>query len=61
MDTITAILAAQYRAEITKEQAERRLAQECTCAELAEFIVEAKNRGWISNWNLGLNDEGNRV
>jgi hypothetical protein len=28
---------------------------------LAEFIVDAFNRGWISSGNLGIDDDGNVI
>ena len=29
--------------------------------ESAEWIVDAFNRQWVSNWNLGLNEEGEEL
>ncbi|WP_224962595.1 hypothetical protein [Geomonas subterranea] len=61
MEEIKEILAAQYRGEINQEEAVRQLTVACTHEELAEFIVAAKNRGWISNFNLGLDEDGHQM
>lgn len=58
MDEIRGILAAQYRGEINQDEAERQIVVACSPPEMAEFIVEAKNRGWVSNFNLGLDENG---
>jgi hypothetical protein len=57
MEEIRQILGKLDREEIQDNTAERRLAQLGGKA-LAEFIVDAKNRGWISNFNLGLDEDG---
>ena len=51
------IIGAYYRKEITLEQAEAKLGQlgELT---LAEFIMDAFNRGWITQFNVGLDGNG---
>lgn len=51
-------LAKLYNAAQSSEETEKQLATQLTSAELAEFIVMAFNRGWITNWNLGLDDAG---
>lgn len=61
MDKIRNILAKQYRGEIDQEEAARELAAACAPLDLAEFIVGAKNRGWISNFNLGIDEDGNVI
>ena len=50
-----------YRGEIDRQTAEGFIARTYTSSELAEFIVDAHQRGWISNFNLGLNEEGNPI
>lgn len=57
---ITGTLAAVFRSEIESEEAIKVLST-LPVEELAEFIVDAFNRGWISNFNIGLNDEGHPV
>lgn len=56
-EVIRDTLGAMYRSEISTEQAEKAISKVGAPA-LAEFIVDAKNRGWISNMNLGLDDDG---
>ncbi|MFA5352692.1 MAG: hypothetical protein WC291_00525 [Thermodesulfovibrionales bacterium] len=58
METIKTILGQQFRGEISKEGAVKLLTKKCTNEELADYIVEAKNRGWISNFNVGLDEDG---
>ena len=55
---IVSILARLYKGKITNYEAEIEMAR-ISQKDLAEFIVDAKNRGWITNFNLGLNEEGN--
>lgn len=59
MRKIAEVLGKQYQGDISQEEAVNRLAVTCSAEELAEFIVDAKNRGWISNFNLGLDEDGN--
>jgi hypothetical protein len=35
------------------------LARKLKRSDLAEFIVDAYDRGWITNFHLGLDDDGN--
>jgi hypothetical protein len=56
-ETIRNTLGAMYRSEIGTEKAEAAI-KKVGAAALAEFIVDAKNRGWISNMNLGLDEDG---
>lgn len=60
MEGIRDILALLYQNKISSEVAEKRLAR-LSESTLAEFIVDARNRGWITNFNLGLDDEGNVI
>lgn len=51
------ILGAYYREEITEAQAEVKLAA-LGSGTLAEFVRDAFDRGWISKFNIGLNEDG---
>lgn len=50
-----------YNSKITSEQASSSLSRTCTRQELAEFIVDAFDRGWISNFNVGLDSDGDPI
>lgn len=56
-ETIRDELAALYRGEKSREEVESTIASLPT-ADLASFIVDARERGWISLWNLGLDEDG---
>lgn len=56
--TVQTTISQMYQETITSDAAEKRLANALTKEQMAEFIVEAFNRGWISKGNLGLDDEG---
>lgn len=60
MEEIKQILSQHYTEQLTPVQTEWELAKLGPEA-LAEFILEAKERGWITNFNLGLDDEGNLI
>lgn len=47
-DSITPMDAAEIIAELSKE-------------ELAEFIVDFYERGIITNWNIGLDQDGDPI
>ena len=51
-------IAQMYRNEISAEAASQAICQQASKEALAEFIVEAFNRGWISRFNLSIDDEG---
>ena len=59
--TIADILGKNYRDEISNYETAKILARDWSKHELAAFIVDAKNRGWITNFNLGLDEEGYRI
>jgi len=61
MKEIAKTLGKRYRNEITDLEAEALLADSLTKRDLAEFIVEAYQRGWITNFNLGLNENGEKI
>lgn len=60
-ETIAAILGKHSRKITTAEQAAMIIAKNLQKEELAEFIVEAFNRGWITKFNLGLNEDGKPI
>jgi hypothetical protein len=58
---ITEILSELYKGERSNDDTVRRMVEDNPAAELAEFIVDAFNRQWITPFNLGLDEEGNRL
>lgn len=58
MEQIQSIMAAMYRGEITSEEAAAKLAKAMTVEQLAEAYIDAFNRGWISRFNLGIDEDG---
>ena len=46
---------------VSNEGAERRLRRAYSKDELAEFIIDAYQRDWITNFNIGLNEDGNII
>jgi hypothetical protein len=58
---IAHILSQLYQATLTTEQAEQQLAQTLSKEDLAIHLVDAFNRGWITRFNVGLDDEGNVI
>ena len=59
-ETIQPAIAALYRNEIDSDEAEKMIA-ELSAEKLSEFIVDAFNRGWISRFNLGIDEDGNVI
>jgi hypothetical protein len=59
MDNIRDVIGRLYRGEIDSERAAVEIADVESVESLAEFIVDAHRRGWITNFNLGLNEDGN--
>ena len=51
---VSAAITQLYNGEATNEETVQKLMDSMSKEELAEFIVDAFNRGWISKWNLGL-------
>ena len=47
--------------KVRNERAEKRLVNEYSKAELAQFIVDAFQKDWITNFNMGLNEDGNII
>ena len=58
---IAALLGKHSRKITDEEQTVKNLCNHLTDKGLAIFIVNAYNRGWITNFNLGLNDEGEPI
>lgn len=58
MEPIKDIIGRLWRGVITPEQAEVEMTEKVPAATLAEFIIDAHQRGWISNSNIGLNADG---
>lgn len=54
-------VAAIYRGHQDGEQAVAKLALYHSPQELAKYIVEAFNRGWITRANLGIDEDGNLI
>lgn len=50
-----------YLSQINSDEAEKLLLDGMTAEQMAEFIVDAINRGWISRFNLGIDDKGNVI
>lgn len=57
LTVIQEVKAGMHRNEISDQEAYQALmaADKCT---LADFIVTAFDKGWVTNYNLGLNHEG---
>lgn len=58
MKAIQTTISAVCQGKTSSKQAVKKLQRTCSKEELADFIVDAFNRGWISKFNLGLDDEG---
>ncbi len=54
-------IAGMYRADHSRDEAVRKLMRKVSKEALADFIVDAFNRGWISRFNLGIDDHGNVI
>lgn len=55
---IQEVKAALHRGEMSPEAAINKLVDEMASDNLAHFIVTAFDKGWVTNYNLGLNHEG---
>lgn len=56
---IKASLSALHQKKLTTEQTVADLTDRLSIEELAEYLVEAFNRGWITPFNVGLDSDGN--
>ena len=56
---VSKVIAQVYKGDTSTEDAIKILAQGMSREQLAEFIVDAFNRGWINRFNLGINEDGN--
>jgi len=61
LQTMREILSDIANNRVSNEGAEKRLQKAYSKAELAEFIVDAFQRDWITNFNIGLNEDGNII
>jgi hypothetical protein len=61
IEAIKYALAGIYRSDYSNEETVRTLMSNVSKEALAEFIVDAFNRGWISSGNLGIDDDGNVI
>jgi len=61
MEKIRQTLAAVRRGEMSDEKAAETLARFISRESFAEFVVAAFSRGWITPFNLGIDDDGNVV
>jgi hypothetical protein len=61
MKAIAETISKMYRQNIYPVAATKILAKKCTKEELARFIIDAFNRGWISRFNLGIDEDGNII
>ena len=61
MKRMREILGSLYQDKITEETAAEQLAAKYSREQLATFIVDAYQQGWITNQNLGLDDAGDVV
>ena len=59
IEIIRTIIAKQYKGEIPMNEAYKELANSVTREQLAEFVVDSFNRGWITRFNLGIDEDGN--
>lgn len=60
-EKIRETLAAVRRGDLSNDQAEETLARYISRESLAEFVVDAFSRGWISPFNLGIDYDGNLI
>lgn len=58
---VAAAIAAMYRGEIDAEKAARDIAGQLSASDLAEYLVDAFSRTWISRFNLGIDEDGNVI
>lgn len=58
IDHIRRVVGEMYAGEIDADTAERKIAGVVRKESLAEFILDAFNRGWITRGNLGLDEDG---
>lgn len=61
MASIRQALAGLCRADYSNDETVRRLMRNVSKGSLAEFLIDAFDRGWISRFNLGIDDDGNVI
>lgn len=56
MNRITQIIQQYYNGNLNLEEAELTMVDDCSQEDMAEFILDAFSRGWITPFNLGLEE-----
>lgn len=57
MREIKEIISEYYQGNLTESEAEEKI-ESLGGNVLAEFILDAFNLGWVTKFNLGLNEDG---
>jgi len=57
-DSIIKILSEIYKGKLDANKAVEEMMIYSSPEQMAEFIVDAFNRGWITPFNIGLSDTG---
>lgn len=60
-EVIRKAIAAMYRNEADAEKTIKAITSLVSKENLADFIVDVFNRGWITKFNLGIDDDGNVI
>lgn len=50
-----------YLDKLTTEQAESSLVENLSAQDMAEFIVDVINRGWIDRHHMGISENGEPI
>jgi len=58
---IREILAKVRKGELSNEEASNMLVAEVSNQDMADFIIDAFSREWITRFNLGIDDDGNLI
>lgn len=58
--SIKEIFSALHKGEIDAEEAKERLMR-LPSYDLADYLVESFNMGWITPFNVGLDEDGNII
>jgi hypothetical protein len=61
IEIIKTELSKLYKGEQSTIETENNIKHKVKKEMLAEFIVDAFERGWITRFNLGLDDDGNII
>lgn len=57
-DALKQVYQDLYLERINDEEAAKRLQHVCSTEFLASYLVDAFSRGWITRFNVGLNEDG---